>query len=183
MNQCGRAGSVLSRCLLSVGLCARCCCTRFAAIILRARLAAAEAALQRATELRPNAAETHLARGSHLYSAFRDYKRALSELEAARAGLPNDPRILEFTGYILRRQGKAKKDYMLWNRRWRSIHAILTCFHSWQLAICTFDVMPEQKATLQRVLEITPDDVGVAGNLCFIDLAWRARYRAFASIH
>ena len=31
-----------------------------------ARLAAAEGALQRATELRPNAAETHLARGAHL---------------------------------------------------------------------------------------------------------------------
>src|SRR6267378_3083890 len=38
-----------------------------------ARLAAAEAALQRATELRPNAAETHLARGAHLFEAFRDY--------------------------------------------------------------------------------------------------------------
>jgi TolB-like protein len=68
-----------------------------------ARLATAEAALQRATELRPNAAEKHLARGSHLYYAFRDYKGALSELEAARAGLPNDPRITELTGYILRR--------------------------------------------------------------------------------
>src|SRR5262249_51922070 len=71
-----------------------------------ARLAAAEAALQRAIELRPNAAETHLARAWHLYLAFRDYKGALSELEAARAGLPNDPRIPEMTGFILRRQGK-----------------------------------------------------------------------------
>jgi TolB-like protein/class 3 adenylate cyclase len=66
-----------------------------------ARLAAAEAALQRAIELRPNAAETHLARGAHLSQAFRDYKGALSELEAARAGLANDPRILQFTGSIL----------------------------------------------------------------------------------
>ena len=39
-----------------------------------ARLAAAEAALQRAIELLPNAPETHLARGAHLYRAFRDYK-------------------------------------------------------------------------------------------------------------
>src|SRR5262249_32790654 len=54
-----------------------------------ARLAAAEAALQRTIELRPNAAETHLARAWHLYFAFRDYKGALNELEAARAGLPN----------------------------------------------------------------------------------------------
>src|SRR4029078_9722029 len=74
-----------------------------------ARLAAAEAALQRAIELRPNAAETHLARGAHLYRAFRDYKGALSELEAARAGLPNDPRTLELTAYILRHQGKPEE--------------------------------------------------------------------------
>src|SRR5262249_13593170 len=57
-----------------------------------ARLAAAEASLQRAIELRRDAAETHLARGWHLYFAFRDYEGSLSELKAARAGLPNDPR-------------------------------------------------------------------------------------------
>src|SRR5258707_5349929 len=73
-----------------------------------ARLAAGEAALQRAIELRPDAPETHLARGSHLYEVFRDYKGALSELEAAHAGLPNDPRISELVGYILRRQGKSE---------------------------------------------------------------------------
>src|SRR5215475_5274632 len=74
-----------------------------------ARLAAAEAALQKAIELRPNAAETHLARGWHLYFAFRDFQGALNELEAARAGLPNDPRIPEMTGFILRRQGKLEE--------------------------------------------------------------------------
>src|SRR5262249_44425309 len=73
------------------------------------RLASAESALQRATELRPDAPETHLARGSHMYYAFRDYRGALAELDAARAGLPNDPRIPEWTGYILRRQGKHKE--------------------------------------------------------------------------
>ena len=48
------------------------------------RLTAAEAALKRLTELRPGAPETHLANGSHLYYAFRDYKGALSELENCR---------------------------------------------------------------------------------------------------
>ena len=91
---------------MSAGLCARPVILANVGDHTPARLAAAEAALQRATELRPNAAETHLARGCASVSAFRDYKGALSELEAARAGLPNDPRILELTGYILRRQGK-----------------------------------------------------------------------------
>jgi tetratricopeptide (TPR) repeat protein len=139
-----------------------------------ARLAAAEAALQRAVELRPNAAETHLAHGAHLYLAFRDYKGALSELEAARAGLPNDPRILEFTAYILRRQGKPEEGL-------RALEQAVALdprnpFMLSQLSI-SYDQLrrySEEKAALLRALEITPDDVGVASALPFVDLLWRA---------
>jgi TolB-like protein/Tfp pilus assembly protein PilF/predicted Ser/Thr protein kinase len=138
-----------------------------------ARLAAAEAALQRAAELRPHAPETRLVRGSHLYSAYRDYNRALSELQAARAGLPNDPRILELTGYILRRQGKAQEGL-------RSLEQAVALDPRnpdmlGQLAVSYLHLRRyrDQKAVLERVLEITPDDVGVAGNLVFIDLSWR----------
>ena len=139
-----------------------------------ARLAAAEAALQRATELRPNAAETHLARGAHLYRAFRDYKGALSELEAARAGLPNDPRILELTAYILRHQGKPEEGL----RALEQAVAVDPRNPSMlsQLAI-SYECLrryPEEKATLQRILEITPDDIAVASSIAFVDLDWRA---------
>jgi TolB-like protein/Tfp pilus assembly protein PilF len=139
-----------------------------------ARLAAAEAALQRATELRPNAAETHLARGSHLYSAFRDYKGALSELEAARASLPGDPRILELTGYILRRQGKYEEGL-------RALEQAVALDPRNPLTLAQVSVSyqtlrrySEAKANLQRQLEITPDDVGAASTLAFVDLLWRA---------
>src|ERR1043166_443522 len=70
------------------------------------RLSAAEEALEKASELRPDSAATHLARAQHAYYALRDYKGAPSELDLAREGLPNDPRIVQLTGYILRRQGK-----------------------------------------------------------------------------
>src|SRR5262249_25442253 len=70
-----------------------------------ARLALAEAALQAATRLRPDAAETHLARANYLYFGPRDYADALAQLESARRALPNDPRLFELTGYILRRRG------------------------------------------------------------------------------
>src|SRR5262249_17875327 len=46
-----------------------------------ARLALAEAAVQAATRLRPDAAETHLARANYLYFGPRDYAGALAELE------------------------------------------------------------------------------------------------------
>ena len=74
-----------------------------------ARLALAEAALQAATRLRPDAAETHLARAQYLYYGLRDYAGALAELEIARRALPNDPRLFELTGYILRRRGQQEE--------------------------------------------------------------------------
>ena len=140
----------------------------------QARLAAAEAALQRATGLRPDAAETRLARGSHLYYAFRDYKGALRELEAARAGLPNDPRTTELTGYILRRQGKHEEGL-------RALEEAVTLDPRnpdtlSQLAI-SYECLrryPESKAIFQRVLEITPDSVGAASQLALVDFFWRA---------
>ena len=139
-----------------------------------ARLAAAEAALQRATALRPNAAETHLARGSHLYFAFRDYKGALSELEAARADLPNNPRIPELTGYILRRQGKYEEGLSALEQALaldpRNPFILSQLARSYRY----LRRYPEQKATLQRVLEITPDALGVASGVPCVDLDWRA---------
>src|SRR6266498_2386702 len=74
-----------------------------------ARLALAEAAVQAATRLRPDAAETHLARAQYLYYGLRDYAGALAQLEIARRGLPNDPRLFEITGYILRRRGQQEE--------------------------------------------------------------------------
>src|SRR5437763_7859445 len=71
-----------------------------------ARLALAEAALQAASRLRPDAGETHLARGQNLYWGYLDYDGALAELEVARQTLPNDARIFGLTGLIHRRQGR-----------------------------------------------------------------------------
>ena len=139
-----------------------------------ARLAAAEAALQRATALRPNAAETHLARGSHLYYAFRDYKGALSELEAARAGLPNDPRILEFTGLHPSPPGQAQEALRALEQAVALDPRNPSMLSQLAISYERLRRYPEEKATLQRVLEITPDDIAVASSIAFVDLDWRA---------
>src|SRR4029077_10088506 len=69
------------------------------------RLALAEAAIQAAARLNPNAGETHLARARNLYWAYFDYDGALAELYVARQTLPNDARVFALTGAIQRRQG------------------------------------------------------------------------------
>ena len=53
-----------------------------------ARLALAEAAIQAAARLRPDAGETHLARAQHLYWGYRDYDGALAELKLLAAPYP-----------------------------------------------------------------------------------------------
>jgi serine/threonine protein kinase/Tfp pilus assembly protein PilF len=70
-----------------------------------ARLDLAEAAIQAAARLNPNAGETHLARAQNLYRGYLDYNGALAELEIARQTLPNDFRVLGLIGLIQRRQG------------------------------------------------------------------------------
>jgi serine/threonine protein kinase len=49
-----------------------------------ARLALAEAAIQGAFRIRPDAGEAHLARAEHLYRGYLDHDGALAELEVAR---------------------------------------------------------------------------------------------------
>src|SRR5213079_3565453 len=71
-----------------------------------ARLALAEAAIQAAFRLRPDAGEAHLARAQNLYRGYLDYDAALAELDIARQSLPNDSRVFAVKGYIQRRQGR-----------------------------------------------------------------------------
>jgi TolB-like protein len=59
-----------------------------------ARLSLAEAAIQAAFRLHPDAAEAHLAR-AWLYWGYRDYDGALADLDIAGKTLPNDARVFE----------------------------------------------------------------------------------------
>jgi serine/threonine protein kinase len=123
-----------------------------------ARLALAEAAVQAASRLRPDAAETHLARAWNLYWGYLDYEDALAELELARPALPNASQILELTGYIQRRQGR-------WGQSTQNLKRAIeldarNLFTLEQLAI-TYGCLrryAEAKSILERVLTIAPDN-------------------------
>ena len=94
-----------------------------------ARLALAEAAIESAFRLRPDAGEAHLARAGHLYRGYLDYDGALAELETARQTLPNDARLFELKGYIERAVQVAikKRRYAISSAQSNSIRATSSC--------------------------------------------------------
>ena len=142
-----------------------------------ARLALAEAALQALTRLRPDAGETHLARANYLYYCLRDYKRALAELEVARRSLPNDPRLFELTGYILRRRGQQEEG--LRNLE-RAIELNPRNVYTLQQLAISYDGLrryPEEAAILDRALTIVPNDAAIRTGRASVDLNWKAETR------
>jgi TolB-like protein/class 3 adenylate cyclase len=139
-----------------------------------ARLASAEAAIQAAFRLRPDAGETHLARAKNLYWGYRDYGSALAELEVARQTLPNDPRIFELTGYIQRRQGR-------WEESTRNIERAIDLdprnFFTLQQIAISYGVLrryAEETSVLDRALTIEPNDVNTKVALASIQFHWKA---------
>jgi len=142
-----------------------------------ARLALAEAAVQAATRLRPDAAETHLARANYLYYGLRDYGGALAELEIARRALPNDPRLFELTGYILRRRGQQEEG--LQNLQ-RAVELDPRNFYTLQQIALSYQVLgryAEAIAALDRALAIAPDNVETRANREEYYVFWKADTR------
>jgi TolB-like protein/Tfp pilus assembly protein PilF len=142
-----------------------------------ARLALAEAALQAATRLRPDAGETHLARATYLYYCLRDYNGALAELEVARRTLPNDPRIFELTGYILRRRGQQEEGAR--NLK-RSVELDPRNPQTLQQLALSYQFLrryPEEAAVLDRALTIVPNDVPTKAARAVVDFNWKAETR------
>jgi len=88
-----------------------------------ARLALAEAAIQAAARLRPDAGETHLARAQNLYWGYRDYEGALAEVEVARLTLPNDFRIPLLMAHTQRRRDSGKNPSEISSARRNSTRA------------------------------------------------------------
>ena len=139
-----------------------------------ARLALAEAAVQAATRLRPDAAETHLARAQYLYYGLRDYAGALAELEIARRALPNDPRLFELTGYILRRRGQQEEG--LRNLE-RAVELDPRNFDILQQIALTYQQLgryAEAIAAVDRALAIVPDNAETRATRGEFYVYWRA---------
>jgi len=142
-----------------------------------ARLALADAALEAASRIGPDAGDTHVARAQNLYHGYLDYDGALAELEMARRTLPNSPRVFELTGYVKRRQGKLEEAAKNLERAFeldpRNIDML------GQIAV-TYGFLrryPEAAAAYDRALSIKPDDVDAKIERAYVEFDWKADTR------
>ena len=143
-----------------------------------ARLALAEAAIQAAFRLRPDAGETHLARAENLYRGYLDYEGALAELTTASQTLPNSPRLFALKGYIERRQGR-------WEESTRNFERAIDLdprdFFTLQQIAISYGVLrryTEEKSVLDRALSIAPDDVDTKVARASVEFHWKADTRS-----
>ena len=141
------------------------------------RLAAAEAAVQTAGRLRPDAGETHLARARNLYWGHSDYDGALAELEIARQRLPSDSWVFSLKGYIERRQGRWEESLHDLERAIaldpRNILTLQQTARSYTL----LHRYAESKSLFARVLSFEPNDPVTRVLHAFVELDSNANAR------
>ena len=141
-----------------------------------ARLVLADAAIQAAFHLRPDAGEAHLARGEHLYRGFLDYDGALAELEIARQTLPNDARLFELKGYIERRRPGGNQEEALRNLE-RAIDLDPRNFLLLQQTALSYTFLQryrDEEAAYDRLLSIESNDAPSKITRAAAELDWKA---------
>jgi serine/threonine protein kinase/Tfp pilus assembly protein PilF len=138
-----------------------------------ARLGLAEAAINAAFRLRPDAGEVHIARAENLYQGYLDYEGALAELEVARQTLPNDARLLALKGYIQRRQGH-------WEESTRNLENAVDLdprnLHLLQQIALTYHDLRryvDEEAMLDRGLAIEPDNADAKVSRAEVEFDWK----------
>ncbi|MFL6515983.1 MAG: hypothetical protein ACJ8M1_13275, partial [Chthoniobacterales bacterium] len=134
----------------------------------------AGAAVNAAAKLRPEAGETHLARADYLYRCYLDYDHAREELTLAQRSLPNDGQVFALLGYIGRRQSR-------WDESTQNLRRALELdprnwYYLQQIALSYSFLRryPEMLATLDKVIEILPDDVNTRIVRGLIQADWKA---------
>ncbi|MGB9474679.1 MAG: protein kinase [Candidatus Udaeobacter sp.] len=139
-----------------------------------ARLALADAAIERAFRLGPDAGETHLANARNLYHGHLDYDGALAELGVAEQTLPNDARIFRMMGYIQRRQGRWQESTQNLERAGSLDPRNTETFQQIALSYGVLRRYAEEKSVLDRALAIEPNDVSTKIALAAVQFHWKA---------
>jgi TolB-like protein/DNA-binding winged helix-turn-helix (wHTH) protein/cytochrome c-type biogenesis protein CcmH/NrfG len=138
----------------------------------------ANAAIERAAQIQPDAGEVHLARARYFYHGFLDYDRARAELNIARRTLPNEPAVYFLTANIDRRQGRFEEAMSNFERAVgldpRNIYYLMTAGNTYN----GLHRYSEASRLHERALSISPhDDYWVRIERTFPTLYGRADIR------
>jgi tetratricopeptide (TPR) repeat protein len=145
-------------------------------------LAQAEAALQSAARLRPDAGETHLARARNLYWGYLDYDGALRELEIARQTLPGEDWIFSLKGYIERRRGRWEECIHDLERATELDPRNVLTLQQLALTYQQLRRYAEEKATYERILAFEPNDPVTKSAHAFVELDSKADTRPLRKV-
>jgi serine/threonine protein kinase/Flp pilus assembly protein TadD len=147
-----------------------------------ARLALANAAVQTALRLQPDAGEAHLALAAYYYYGFRDYARARAELAIARRTLPNSAEVFKYIGYVDRREGhwedatrNLEQAVELDPRNVSILQQLASAYHDQRR-------YADEVRTLDRALTIVPGDPFIRISRAEVALHWRADIKPFQTV-
>ena len=142
-----------------------------------ARRDLANAAIQNAARLQPDAGEVHLAWARYFYRGFRDYDRARTELALAQRTLPNDADVYFLSGAIDRRQGRWTEAI---NNLERAVELDPQNVHILLLAGGTYEGLrryAESNRVFERAVAISPGDYFSRIGLAIVPFLARADVR------
>lgn len=130
----------------------------------------AKQTVDRAMELQPDLPEAHLALGSYYYNVFRDYDRALAELEIAERGMPGSFDLVMTQAVIAKRQGRFAEALTRLERASKLNPRSTQPFYEMGIVFTERRRYSEARHYYEAVLNIDPDHVGASSSLAEIPL-------------
>src|SRR5947208_1844265 len=119
----------------------------------------ARQAAETALTLQPNLGEAVVAKGAYHYFCLKDYDTAVRYFEQARQLLPNSSRIPELLAYVARRRGQWDRSEAYFNEAKRLDPRNVSLLSAHAGNAIDLRRFPHALRKLDRVLDITPDDV------------------------
>jgi TolB-like protein/class 3 adenylate cyclase/Tfp pilus assembly protein PilF len=119
----------------------------------------ARQAAETALTLQPNLGEAVLAKGFYHYACLKDYDTAVRYFEQARQFLPNSSQIPESLAYVARRRGEWDRSESYFNEAERLDPRNVRLLTERAFSYICLRRFPEALQKLDRVLNITPDDL------------------------
>jgi TolB-like protein/Tfp pilus assembly protein PilF len=116
-------------------------------------------AAETALTLQPNLGEALLVKGFYYYACLKDYDTALKYLEQAERVLPHSSRVLQGLAYVERRRGNWNRSEEYFNQAEKIDPRNVNLLSQHARSYICLRRFPEALTKLERILNITPDDI------------------------